>query len=210
MSDESDPLITHHWRIAMLCRVAEEVYWLSRNIERAVAVGRLIEVTWHLELDSGESGGTHEQFWSPLLGPLDLDGLGPLGSVPLSRDELRHWLAFDRDNPNSLVSCLDKARAAARGVREAISSEMWEQLNTLVLDLVDVRRRDETAVNPYGFYKQAREGARYFQGLADATLAHDEVWHFFNLGKYLERADCVARLLRVQAPLLLGAEGSNP
>src|SRR3712207_8334240 len=50
-----------------LCRVAEEVYWLSRNIERAVAVGRLIEVTWHLELDSGESGGTHERFWAPLL-----------------------------------------------------------------------------------------------------------------------------------------------
>ena len=54
--------------------------------------------------------------------------------------------------------------------------------------------------DPHAFYKRVREGAQFFQGLADCTLAHDEAWQFLSLGKYLERADNVARLLDLQAP----------
>ena len=183
----------------MLCRVAEDVFWMSRYVERAIAVGRLIEVTWHLELDIGEV----DEFWQPLLIPGAQGGFGPAeDSDALSGQAVRHYLALERENPSSLVSCILHARTAARGVREAISSEMWEQLNTLYLSLFASHQLREAEADPYAFYRRVREGAQFFQGLADATLAHDEVWHFVCLGKYLERADNVARVLGLESHLL--------
>src|SRR5687767_14138342 len=103
----------------MLCRVAEDVFWMSRYVERAIAVGRLIDVTWHLELDAGEAGDRAE-FWGPLLGPAEAAGSLAGGGTVTSRD-VRRYLAFDPDNPNALVSCVRQARESARGIRESIS-----------------------------------------------------------------------------------------
>ncbi|MBA2450839.1 MAG: alpha-E domain-containing protein [Chloroflexi bacterium] len=190
----------------MLCRVAEDLFWTSRYVERAIAVSRLSEVTWHLELDAGDVEDEHGDFWAPLLGPADEAPTRLRGDEHPSPDEVRHYLIFDGQNPSSLVSCVRQARSAARGVRESISSEMWEHLNTLYLSLVDPDLAAQAEDNPHGFYKRIREGAQFFQGLTDSTLAHDEVWHFTGLGKYLERADNVARVLSLQAHLLLTGE----
>src|SRR5262245_52793837 len=115
----------------MLCRVAEDVFWMSRYVERAIAVGRLIDVTWQFELDVGDFEDASTDFWLPLLGPARPESpLAVAVSDGPSSAEVRHFLAFDLENPNSLLSCVRQARAAARGVRESISSEMWEQLNT--------------------------------------------------------------------------------
>jgi uncharacterized alpha-E superfamily protein len=99
----------------MLSRVADDLYWVARYVERGVAVSRLVDVTRHLELDAGA-----EDFWAPLVGAIDLAG-----------DDVRFYLTSDTMNPDSLVSCVRLARTLARGIREAISSEMWEELNTL-------------------------------------------------------------------------------
>ena len=193
----------------MLCRVAEEVFWMSRYVERAIAVCRLVEVTGHLELDAGDlEDEARWQLWTRLLGPEAPERLALTGT-PDPRD-VRHWLAFDNDNPRSLVSCIRRARQAARGVRESISSEMWEQLNALHLSLVDPSLSGEGEENPHAFYKRVREGAQFLQGLADSTLLHDEVWHFSCLGTFLERADNVARVLGLQSHLLAEAEDEDP
>jgi uncharacterized alpha-E superfamily protein len=68
-----------------------------------------------------------------------------------------------------------------------------------------VRQAEE---DPHTFYKRVREGAQAFQGLADSTLVHDEAWHFFCLGMYLERADSVARVLTLESHLLTLSEGA--
>jgi uncharacterized alpha-E superfamily protein len=191
----------------MLSRVAEDVFWMSRYVERAVAVARLIDVTLSLELDAGIVEGEDDaDLWAPLLGPASMGAsLSRLvlddGDKP-SAAAVRHHLAFDQENPNSLVSCIRRARSAARGVREAMSSEMWEQLNTLYLSLVDTRHVAEAEEAPYSFFRRVREGCQFFHGLADCTMAHDEPWDFVTLGKYLERADCVARIVYLQAHLL--------
>ena len=194
----------------MLCRVAEDMFWMSRYVERATAVGRLLDVTWHLELDAGDVGDDYGEFWAPLLGP-DCPG-EPLALDVHGHPEpraVRHYLAFDADNPSSLVSCIRRARGAARGVRESISSEMWEQLNTLYLSLADPGQAVVAEEDPHAFYARVIAAAQFFHGLADCTLTHDEPWHFINLGKYLERADNVARVLGLQAHLLLGTEHAH-
>jgi uncharacterized alpha-E superfamily protein len=182
----------------MLCRVADDIFWMSRYVERAIAVGRLIDVIWHLDLDAGD----HEDeagFWEPLLGTAR-DRLSPVGR-PTSRD-VRYYLAFDPDNASSLACCIRNARAAAQGVREAITSEMWEQLNRVYLTLNTPRAAADAEDNPHAFYSRVREGMQFVQGLADSTLIRDESWLFFSLGRSLERADTIARMLVLQADML--------
>jgi uncharacterized alpha-E superfamily protein len=193
----------------MLCRVAENLFWLGRYVERAVAVARLIDVTAHLELDASDPDARDVDFWTPLLGLAEWPR-APGAALDRARMvDARQHLAVSEDNPNSLVSCIRHARVAARGIRESISTEMWEQLNRQYLAVLDSRPSDELAEDPHGFFKRVLEGLLLVQGLADATLAHDEAWHFICLGRYLERADNVARVLQVQAHLLLAGVGAE-
>src|SRR5450631_3132296 len=185
----------------LLCRVADHMFWLNRYVERAVATIRVVDVTAHLELDAGDADEREVDFWTPLLGP-SLDSAKDQDALlPLPRD-VRYYLAFDRDNPSSLVSCVRHARAAAREVRESISSEMWEQINTTNLMLSKPDSLRDLEDDLHAFYKRIRDSLLLIQGLADATVAHDEAWQFLSLGKYLERADNVSRLLRLQSHLL--------
>jgi uncharacterized alpha-E superfamily protein len=192
----------------MLSRTADDLFWTSRYVERAVSMVRLIDVTWHLELDVGDED--ESQLWTPVLhyGDLAFPGATTGAPAPTSSD-VRRYLGLDRHNPNSVVACMSAARTAARGVRDSISSEMWETLNTLYLSLVDPRLSAEAEADPHTFYRGVREGAQFVQGLADSTLAHDEPWDFFCLGKYLERADCIARVLRLHTHLLEGLHNAD-
>ena len=185
----------------MLCRVADDLFWMSRYVERAISACRLVDVTLHLELDAGDTRDTGSPYWMPLLGTR-LDGIGGVEIPELSGREVRVHLSFDPANPNSLITCVRQARAAAMHVRESISTEMWEQLNALYLSLnvPDLKAYGEE--DPYTFYRRVRAGAQLFQGLAECTLVHDERWQFICLGMYLERADNVARVLGLQANLL--------
>lgn len=191
--------------MAMLCRVAEDVFWMSRYIERTAAVSRLLEVTGHLELDDGDAVSRRE-LWQRLVQPRVGEGALPDALAPgeggLEPLAVRNWLALDLDNPRSLVSCVQRGRAAARRVRESISSEMWEALNALHLWLVAGGARAAMGEGSHPFYRRVLAETQYIQGLADATLAHDDPWYFTCLGKYLERADNVAHVLTLQAHLL--------
>ncbi|MEO8336201.1 MAG: alpha-E domain-containing protein [bacterium] len=197
----------------MLCRVAEDVLWMSRYLERSLAVGRLIEVSEHLELDDDDDPVSRAARWAPLLAPRSNDG--PLSHLlpdaAIERDAartVRQWLVFHKDNPRSIVACIDRARAAARQVRERISSEMWESLNALHLFLRNPALPSLAERDPHAFFKRIRNEVQLIQGLADATLAHDECWRFFRLGTFLERADNVAHTLALQAHVL-GDDGRD-
>src|SRR4029450_2348314 len=119
----------------MLCRVADDLFWMSRYVERAIAVGRIIDVTSHLELDAGPLGAGGA-FWTPLL--RFAEGAAALDDQA-TPDDVRHYLSVDQGNQDSLVSCIRRAREAAQRVRESISSEMWEQINGLHLSLSTAR-----------------------------------------------------------------------
>ena len=100
------------------------------------------------------------------------------------------------------MACIERARSAARQVRERISSEMWETLNSLHLFLGNPALPESAERNPHAFFQRIRNEAQLIQGLADATLAHDECWRFVRLGTFLERADNVAHTLASQAHML--------
>src|SRR5205814_10294877 len=113
----------------MLSRVAESLYWMSRYLERAEHTARLIDVQLNNMLD--QAGGDTNLRWQRLLSGLHT----PLPEGDVDAYSITQALTFDASNTSSIVSCIAAARENARQVREQISSEMWEQLNRLFLQV---------------------------------------------------------------------------
>jgi uncharacterized alpha-E superfamily protein len=184
----------------MLSRVADSLYWLSRYIERAENVARFIDVNLHMMLDLPV--GATEQ-WAPLVITTGDDVPFAERYGTATRENVIQFLTFDRDNPNSIISCLRAARENARSVREIISSEMWEQVNTFYLMVNDRAAVDRVTEAPYEFFREIKMASHLFEGLTNATMSHGEGWHFCRLGRLLERADKTSRILDVKYFILL-------
>jgi len=183
----------------LLSRVADSVYWMARYIERAENVARVIEVNLHLQLDMPLTTANQ---WQPLIdttGDADVFREKYGEANPAS---VIQFLARDASNSNSIVACLRGARENARSVRETISSEMWEQVNSMYLQWQARRDVVEPARLPEVF-REIRLGSHMFQGITDATMSHTEAWHFVRLGRLMERADKTSRLLDVKYFMLL-------
>ena len=174
----------------MLSRVADSLYWVSRYLERAENTARLMDVDLQLQLDqSGETGSGHwrrlvEAARAPIAKSEEMDGAA-----------LIHALTFDRANASSIVSCVSAARENLRQVREQCSSEMWEQLNRLYLQINSTIPNDAWMRHSHAFFRAVQEGAHLFQGVTDSTMSHGEGWHYIQLGRYVERTDFVAMLI---------------
>src|SRR5436305_10919272 len=116
----------------MLSRVADALFWMSRYLERAEHVARLLDVCFHLELDlHGVLSGPHELHWTSLAAILQQPIPESVGASASPQTAVSRWLTFDLDNPGSIMSCVSRARANARGVRGSINSLMWRELNKL-------------------------------------------------------------------------------
>ena len=178
----------------MLSRVADSIYWMNRYIERAENVSRFIDVNLHLMLDM--PSGADEQ-WDPLLYSTGdyLSFQERVGRA--TRDSVVKFLTFDTDNPNSIFSCLREARENARTVREIITAEMWEQINTFYLAARSAANLGTVPGEPHEFFTGIKMASHLYEGITDATMAHGEGWHFGRLGRLLERANMTSRLLDV-------------
>lgn len=181
----------------MLSRVAENLYWLSRYLERAEHTARLIDVHLNSMLDQA-SGDEHSR-WQRLL--LSLHTPVPAGEIDAY--SITRLLTFDESNTSSIVSCIAAARENARQVRERISSEMWEQLNRLFLQVKQTSMEQIWYAEPHKFLNSVKEGIYLFQGITDATMSHSEGWHFIRVGHFLERTTATAALLDMHCSVFL-------
>jgi len=173
----------------MLSRVAESLYWMSRYLERAEHTARLIDVQLNQMLD--QAGGESNLRWRRLLHSLRTPP--PEGDVDAY--SVTQALTFDASSTSSIASCIAAARENARQVREQISSEMWEQLNRLFLQVKGTSMEQMWFAEPHKFLNSVKEEIYLFQGLTDATMSHSEGWHFIRIGRFLERATATAALL---------------
>jgi uncharacterized alpha-E superfamily protein len=186
----------------MLSRVADALFWMSRYLERAEHTARLMDVCFHLELDlHGVATAPHELLWTGLVAILQ-QVVPPNKNSPTPQAAISHWLTFDLENPNSIISCVTRARSNARTIRGSLNSEMWKELNKLYWLLSDENFISQARESPHEYYEAVECGNYLFQGVCDATLTHDEGWQFIQLGKYLERADKTLRILDIQYHLL--------
>jgi uncharacterized alpha-E superfamily protein len=176
----------------MLSRVADSLYWMSRYLERAERTARLIDVNLALALEG--PGDDQTTRWDRVCDALPVR----LPEVPPDAGRLAQMLALDPVLPESMLSSVARARDNARQVREQISAEMWEQINRLYWQVKQVaerssgRRRESDDL-----LRLISDGVYMFQGLTDATMSHEEGWHYIQLGRFLERAQSTALVVDV-------------
>jgi uncharacterized alpha-E superfamily protein len=184
----------------MLSRVAESMYWMARYVERAENVARIMDANYHMILDLPT--GIGEQ-WEPLVVTTGDEDLFKEFYDEFNEANVVRFLTFDTRNPNSILSCLQMARENARSVREWISSEMWQQVNTFYLLVKEASRKKGQLELPHEFFVEVMLASHLFTGLSQNTMTHNEGWQFARLGRMLERADKTARINDVKYFILL-------
>jgi uncharacterized alpha-E superfamily protein len=185
----------------MLSRVADRIFWMSRQMERAENMARILGVTSNLVLFEHK-----ELMRQNLLAPLTITGSVDAffaDHSELTLASLVDFLALDDKNPVSIYSCLKWARENAHSVRWLITSEMWETLNATWLEVRGLRRDQLAGWGATQFFDWVKDRSHLFRGVTYGTIVRGEAFHFSRLGTFLERADNTARILDVKYHILL-------
>jgi uncharacterized alpha-E superfamily protein len=190
----------------MLSRVAENLYWMSRNIERAENIARLLGVGFDLELDAAglardvQGDGPIERALTILACRDAFERACPPGGR--GRDAVLRFLTFETRHPQSITGMIARARENARGAQESISAEAWSHVNRLYLYLSGPKAQRQFAASPFRFYERVKQSCILFDGLIDSTLPRNEVFHFLQLGRHLERVDQISRIIHAESQTL--------
>jgi len=184
----------------MLSRHAEDLFWLGRYVERAEDTARMLDVTFHHVLESPPS--FESTAWRELLEVLYLDEVyeGPI----VGRD-VSTYLVTDRDNPGSVVSAIGRARDNAKGLRDRISTELWEAINMFYLELSEADLTVGVETRTYDLLRRIKSRCQLINGVAAQTMPRDEGYRFIILGLMLERAEMTCRLLSIRYARLVGS-----
>ncbi len=170
----------------MLSRIAESLFWIGRYVERADGTARLLDV--HLQLLLEDPWVDEDTACRSLLEVIGSDANYP---HQLARQDLLNVLSVDRGEASSIASSLNNARENARRVREIVSTELWECLNTTRSRMP----RKVSIERAHDFFGWVRERTALAIGIVESSTSRDESWTFFTLGRSLERVDMTARLL---------------
>jgi uncharacterized alpha-E superfamily protein len=185
----------------LLSRVADAFYWISRYLERAEHTSRVMKVRLDLELDRRVDGDGWD--FGRLYASLKLTRPSVAPADPAA---LIDSAVFDLANRESVAACVTAARENARQVREGISSEMWEQINGLFLQVKQARAEGTWSGRPHYLLRLVIDGVHLFQGVTDATMGHGEGWQHLQLGRFLERAEATAAMV----DLHVGSAAATP
>jgi uncharacterized alpha-E superfamily protein len=188
----------------MLARDADSMYWMARYVERAEHIARIMWVNSNLLVDVGDlAPSLQERQWESVL---TIFHVNPAPGEGAAGPRMLQHMTFNPDNPNSIFNCITRARENARGIREQISSEMWENLNTMYWSLRAEDANSKFEESTDDFFRSIMMGSLMFQGLTDQTMSHDQRWLFAQLGKHLERIAVTCRVIGTKFDILRRAE----
>ncbi|MFG1497882.1 alpha-E domain-containing protein [Saccharospirillum sp. HFRX-1] len=184
----------------MLSRVAENIYWLARYLERAEDTARLINVTSNLLLDFPRNTRLD---WDSLVVISGAEELFDEHYETRSADNVLNFLCVDQHYSGSIISSLDAARENLRTTRDILPREIWEELNTLYLDMHRHAESGITSRKRDTIMKRIIRSCQTINGVIEGSLSHTQVHTFLMLGRNLERGDMTTRIIDVRSANLL-------
>jgi uncharacterized alpha-E superfamily protein len=189
----------------MLARIAHELYWIGRYVTRAEHNARMLDGVFRVNLQGRLGLGGDDLPWEAVMAVMGAptENGGGVGAT-----EAVQRLTLDPETEASVTSCVEAARAGARKVRDVVSREMWEALNTLYLELDASDLRSALRTGPYSLYAFVRERCALWWGLAEETMLRDEAYAFLTAGRHVESATMMLRILRVS--LVPAATAAGP
>jgi uncharacterized alpha-E superfamily protein len=189
----------------MLSRTADNLYWVSRYVERAEYLARILEVTMRLTaLPIAYVGSTNE--WESAVATAGCSKTFAASYPEANEASVMEFLAFAPQNPSSICNCIELARTNARAVRTAITSEMWDVINGAWLELKHFGNAPGSREELMRFLRWVQETSLRFDGSAFRTMLRNDMFWFSRLGLNIERADNTARILDKKYHLLLPAD----
>lgn len=185
-------------QLTLLARYAEGIYWMARYMERADNLARLLEVN---EVFARDRRGHHN--WHAIIDlNADQDRFKKAHGEP-TPNRVAFFYMLDRENPTSIISAVRAARENARTLRPLISTEMWMHLNIFYNELQAINATPDSVPNISRFCEKVRTACQAHSGITEGTFYRDQGWYFYQLGRYLERADQITRLVDVKYHTLL-------
>lgn len=186
----------------MLGHTANDLFWLSRYMERAENMARLIEVSYRIGLIPRQGAGQFEE-WRSALASSGNEQRYFEKHGELSARGVIDFLLFDPANPSSIHSCLAAARQNGRAQRTSLTHDMWESLNSTWLEFSAIRPDSMSVSGLAGFLSWVKQRSALFRGALEGTILRNDTWFFSRLGAFIERADNTARILDVKYYVLL-------
>lgn len=188
----------------MLARIAHELYWLGRNLARAEFTARAVEAVFQAELQGTSETTPGVSFGSGGLLAMLGDVNGDSTHALRAGEALGH-LTLDPERPGSMLASVERAREGARTVRDVISAEMWEAINTTTLGLRGGGQewagfKSTAPAGPYLASQYVKERTALIWGVANRTMLRDEAKCFLDAGGLIEISDMVLRMLRIALP----------
>lgn len=191
----------------MLSRIADSLFWMARYMERAEDTARILDVNYHMMIE--ESPHAIRMRWDPLVAITGEQERFAAQRAQATPRDVFAFLAFSAENPSSICQCIASVRENARTIRDRISRELWEDINSLYHNVTRFNPEEEMAVGPHRFCNAIRFGSHSFHGVADDTLPHDDGWNFLQAGRALERAEMTARIVDVEYHKLVESPASG-
>lgn len=188
----------------LLARYAECIFWMARYMERAENLARILDVhetfshdirgfkNWHTIV---RLNGDDDKFFSRY--------------DAATAENVVQFYVLDTQNPTSIVSAVRAARENARCLRPWISTEMWAQINVFYNRVLTLEPNDIALPNLTHLCSEIKETCQAHSGITEGTFYRDEGWYFYQLGKYIERADQTTRLLDIGYFSLLPSTGDT-
>jgi uncharacterized alpha-E superfamily protein len=193
----------------LLSRTADHLYWMSRYIERAESLARLVDAHYRMSL-LPHSGETLAESLSATMTAMHMEEAYKERHKAVEPRAVFEFVSLDRDFSGSIVSCLRAARENARAVRGSLTSELWETLNATWLDARSQTMRRTSQADIGQFVEWVKERSHLTRGVTIGTMMRDEAFHFTRIGTFLERADSTARILTAhQNDLIPGADAGG-
>jgi len=187
----------------VLSRVAENIYWLARYLERAENTARLVNVNAKLLLDLPPE---YRPDWLALV---DITGSRELFDAREKRAEERdivYFLIGDLDNPGSIFSSVCAARENARTLRDVLPNEVWEHMNELYMEIKEKLPAALSKRTRFHFLQHIVRGMQTLTGELEGTMSRNDAFTLLMLGRNLERADMTSRIIDVRSAQLLPAD----
>jgi uncharacterized circularly permuted ATP-grasp superfamily protein/uncharacterized alpha-E superfamily protein len=192
-------------------RIADNLFWLGRYVERAEGTARLVRaVAVRLSDPNGSSDTDLASDVDPLLRMLEaqtyvrrqlaFDGENPRARAAWPKDAER-WLlraVFDPEPGGTLRATLAETHRVARSLRDWLSLDAWRAVAHLDQEL----RRPYPASDPstpralVDLLNRVVTLLAALEGLITESMTHDQAWRFLDIGRRLERAALVVGLLR--------------
>jgi len=183
---------------ALLARFAESAFWLGRYVERAENLARIIDVNESFAQERPDS-----EDWRPIVQiNADMERFFEKYDTA-SAENVVQFYVLDQDNPTSILAAVGQARENARMLRHLISTELWTHLNVFHNYLRDLETASLRLAELSRLCMAIKQNCQTHTGIAEGTLYRDQVWHFHEIGKHVERADQSTRLLDIKYHHLL-------